>query len=348
MTESKKEKIKNFDPNSYATDDSNIFGLPFSAEESDVVLIPVPWEVTVSYSTGTASGPQAILDASKQVDLFSLSVPNAWKKGIYMTDIPTDIAKKSKSLRKKSEKYLDELFAGKVSEKGKEILKEINKECHKLNEKVKEQCGYWLDRNKVVGLVGGDHSTPLGFIQALSERHESFSILQIDAHADLRNAYEGFAYSHASIMYNAKQIKQVSNLIQVGIRDLCEAEYKIIGKSRDHIITFYNEFIMNQKMEGNHWKNITDTIINHLGDKVYISFDIDGLDPKYCPNTGTPVPGGLEFNEAVYLIRKVAESGRTIIGFDLNEVAPGKDEWDANVGARMLFEMCNWAAISQK
>jgi agmatinase len=344
----KKEKIKKFDPNGFATEDTNIFGLPFNAEESDIILIPVPWEVTVSYGSGTAKGPKAIMEASKQVDLFHLYIQDAWKKGIFMEEFPEDLFKKSNQLRKKAEKYLDALFEGNLTKKQKDILKEINEECHKMNERVRKKCLEWLDKGKMVGLVGGDHSTPLGFIHALAERHNSFSILQIDAHADLRNAYEGFTYSHASVMFNATQIKQVKNLVQVGVRDLCEFEYKKIANSREHIINFHNEFLMTEKFTGKSWRYITDNIINHLGDKVYISFDIDGLDPKYCPNTGTPVPGGLEFNEAVYLIRKIADSGREIIGFDLNEVAPGDDEWDANVGARLLYELCNWMAASKK
>jgi agmatinase len=201
-------------------------------------------------------------------------------------------------------------------------------------------------RIKIVGLVGGDHSTPLGFMEALAERYSDFGILQFDAHCDLREAYEGFEYSHASIMYNALKIPQVKKLVQVGIRDWCEAENEIINNSKGRVKTFF-DYVMKRKMyEGESWRGICSEIISHLPRHIYISFDIDGLDPKLCPNTGTPVPGGLEFEQAVYLISQVAASGKKIIGFDLNEVAPGDSEWNGNVGARLLYKMCNLTAVS--
>jgi agmatinase len=198
----------------------------------------------------------------------------------------------------------------------------------------------------MVGLLGGDHSTPLGFLRALSEKYERFGILQIDAHADLRKAYEGFTYSHASIMYNALKLPSVSRLIQVGIRDFCEEEQDVINRSRGRISTFFDEDLKAWRYKGETWDALCNSIIKELPANVYISFDIDGLDPKLCPNTGTPVAGGLEFQEAIYLIKKVAQS-RKIIGFDLCEVAPGQNDWDANVGARLLYNLCNWMAVSQ-
>jgi len=198
-----------------------------------------------------------------------------------------------------------------------------------------------IDSKKLPALLGGDHSTPLGFMEALADQHKSFGILQIDAHCDLRNAFEGFTYSHASIMYNALQIKQVERLVQVGIRDYCEEEMKLIESSNNRVVTFFDADLKNFSYNGMTWQKQCELIVKQLPQKVYISFDIDGLLPNLCPNTGTPVPGGLEFQQAVYLLNAVVESGRKIIGFDLNEVAPGKDEWDANVGARMLFCLCH-------
>jgi agmatinase len=198
----------------------------------------------------------------------------------------------------------------------------------------------------MVGLLGGDHSTPLGFLRALSEQHNRFGILQIDAHADLRKAYEGFTYSHASIMYNALKLPAVGRLVQVGIRDICEEEVNVINRSMGRVVTFFDEDLKDKKISGTPWSALCDTIIQHLPQQVYISFDIDGLDPKLCPNTGTPVAGGLEFQEAVFLIKKVVDAGKTIIGFDLSEVAAGPSDWDANVGARLLFQLCNWMAVS--
>lgn len=348
MEQSKAAKIRQFNPNDLANENSNIFGLPFHAEESDTILIPVPWEVTVSYGAGTAKGPQVIMEASKQVDLFHLSVRDGWKQGIFMDDIPHDILKTSKKYRKKAEKIIDALSEGPLSEEMKALQEEINQQSKSLNAYVKAKSEKYLQQNKNVGLVGGDHSTPLGFIKAVAEKHKDISVLQIDAHADLRNAYEGFTYSHASIMYNVlKEIPQVKKLVQVGIRDFCEEEFELIQSEPKRIQCFFYEHMAQDKFNGKTWDTQCKEIISKLSKKVYISFDIDGLDPKYCPNTGTPVPGGLEFHEAVYLIRKIVESGKQIVGFDLNEVGDSEDEWDANVGARMLFELCHWSAVSK-
>lgn len=345
---SKENKIKDFDPNSVASGEGNIFGLPFTTDEAEIVLIPVPWDVTVSYKDGASQGPQAIYDASAQVDLFDPLVKDSWKIGVAMEDISKDIAKKNSVMRKKSSQYIGNLEKGADYEAAsmKKIRKEINAGCTDLKYFVKKAAQKYLSKNKFVGLVGGDHSTPLGFIEALAEKYESFGILQLDAHCDLRKAYEGFEYSHASIMYNALKIKQVKKLVQVGIRDWCEEENNYINESRGRVKTFFDHQIKDQMYRSRSWVSICAEIAQELPKHVYISFDIDGLDPKLCPDTGTPVPGGMEFGEAALLIEMVARSGKKIIGFDLNEVAPGKDEWNGNVGARMLFKMCNIAAVS--
>jgi agmatinase len=114
------------------------------------------------------------------------------------------------------------------------------------------------------------------------------------------------------------------------------------------VAIFYDSFLKEGMNDGKSWKKQCKKIVAQLPQKVYISFDIDGLDPKLCPGTGTPVPGGLEFDQAVYLLKALVRSGREIIGFDLVEVAPGESEWNGNVGARLLYKLCNWMAVSQK
>ena len=346
---SKQEKINDFDPNGLGNANNNIYGLPFTIEEAEVVIIPVPWEVTVSYSTGTALGPQAIFDASFQVDLFDPKIKDAWKIGVAMESVSDDIASISESNRRKAENYITLLEEGENPEtnhKMNETLVAINAECVKLNNWVKNKALDYLNKNKIIALLGGDHSTPFGLMQALAEKHESFAILQIDAHADLRDAYEGFEFSHASIMYNALKIPQVSKLVQVGIRDYCEEEYDLIQNSNGRIITFFDRDIKNQQYEGTSWSSICNKIIEALPNHIYLSFDIDGLDPKLCPNTGTPVPGGFEFEQILSLIEKIVDAGKCIIAFDLNEVTPGGNEWDANVGARLMYRIVNLTAKS--
>ena len=345
---SKESKINGFDPNSVASGEGNVFGLPFTTDEASIVLIPVPWDVTVSYKDGASKGPQAIYDASVQVDLFDPLVKDSWKTGVVMEEISKVMLKKNALMRKKASKYIRDIEKGVSADAAamKKIRKEVNAACTDLKYFVKKSALKHLNKNKLVGLVGGDHSTPLGFIEALAEKHTSFGILQLDAHCDLRKAYEGFEYSHASIMYNALKIPQVKKLVQVGIRDWCEEENDLIHSSKGRIRTFFDFQIKDQLYRSRSWAAICSDIVQELPKHVYISFDIDGLDPKLCPNTGTPVPGGLEFEQAVFLFEMLARSGKKIIGFDLNEVAPGKGEWDGNVGARMLFKMCNLAAVS--
>ncbi|GIV26563.1 MAG: agmatinase [Bacteroidia bacterium] len=346
----KEGKIKKFNPNDSAIYDG-IFGLPFNADESETIIIPVPWEVTVSYHSGTAKGPEAILEASYQVDLFDPFLKDAWKAGIFMEKIPSDILKKNNLFRKKTEQYIKIIDKHtKVAEKQrKKLANEINKACEWLNKKVYQQTIRYLNQNKLVVVLGGDHSTPFGFIKAVAEKYNNFSLLQIDAHADLRNAYQGFTYSHASIMYNViQQIENVEKLVQVGIRDYCEEEYQMI-QTHSKISTFFDKDIKHDLYRGDSWDRICNRIVSQLSEDVYISFDIDGLDPKLCPNTGTPVAGGFEVEQVLYLFEKIVLSGRKIIAFDLNEVAPAKNsDWDANVAARLLYRLINIAQRSWK
>jgi agmatinase len=143
-------------------------------------------------------------------------------------------------------------------------------------------------------------------------------------------------------MYNAlTEIPELERLVQVGIRDYSEGELEYIENSNNRVVTYFDRDIKERQYEGETWKKIVDEIVDQLPQQVYISFDIDGLDPKLCPNTGTPVQGGFEAEQIFYLFRKVLESGRKLIGFDLNEVGVGENSGDANVGARVLFKLCN-------
>lgn len=342
---------KDFNPNTVGIK-GTLFGLPYSIEEAKIVVIPVPWDVTVSYGAGTSDGPQAILEASSQLDYEQPDLSDAWKIGVAMTDIPEVWYSLGKQLRVKSEQYISWLEEGSnpVLAKEMELIRdEINKECAQLMEYVEQECQYWQEKGKLTVLLGGDHSTPLGHIRSLSQKYSGLGILQIDAHADLRIAYEGFEYSHASIMYNAVQDKKIGKLVQVGIRDYCEQEANYVKNSDGRIVSFYDQNIKEQQYAGKSWESICEEIVSHLPEHIYLSFDIDGLDPKLCPNTGTPVPGGFEFEQVMFLLKKVVQSGKKIVGADLNEVSPalGMDEWDANVGARVLYRMINLMALSQ-
>jgi agmatinase len=347
---SRADKVRDFDPNSPGDPNSSLFGLPFDTAEAQLIVLPVPWDVTVSYKDGASRGPDAVLQASVQVDLFDPSVPDAWKLGLAMDEISDEVRAVASRLREDAKAYITAITTGidPLSLAATENIRlAVNEGSAWLNTWVETRCRHWLDQGKLVALLGGDHSTPFGMLKALASRHASFGILQIDAHADLRDAYEGFHFSHASIMRNALTIPQVSRLVQVGIRDYCQEEADVIAANPDRIATFFDRDLKHAQYRGATWDQQVHNIIGRLPSHVYISVDIDGLDPKLCPNTGTPVAGGLEFEQAIYLIETVARSGRTIIGCDLNEVAPGDgSEWDANVGARMLYRMCNLMALA--
>ena len=341
----KQEKIKNFDPSQPGLADESIFGLPFTADESEIIIIPVPWEVTVSYGAGASDGPEAILEASFQVDLHHQEFPDLWKLGMYL-----DLTEQTEKWAKDSIKYkglaqpiITALESGEVIESMPALQSDLNKinlVCKELKNEVKERALYWIKKGKKVVLIGGDHSTPLGYYEALATLYDNFGILHLDAHMDLRIAYEGFQYSHASIMYNALQIPQITKIVQVGIRDFCKQEVETVFSEGNRVIVHTDMDLKAATFQGMHWEKQCEQIIVTLPENVVISFDIDALYSWYCPNTGTPVPGGISFEQATYLLSKLADSGKKIIGFDLVEVAPGNDDWDGNVGARMLYHMC--------
>lgn len=337
--------LSEFDVNSAGNPNNNIFGLPFTEDDARLILFPIPWEVTVSSGAGTARSTEQLFKASLQVDIFDLDVPDAWKQGYFMLDVNKKILMKSDDLRKEAELYIDFTSKGNKVAENKFMcrsLKEINEGGVFMNNWVYEQTKNLLDENKLIGLLGGDHSTPFGYIKALAEKHGEFGVLQIDAHCDLRKSFEDFRYSHASIMYNVlEEIPQVNKLVQIGIRDFCEEEYQYIKNSNGKVVTFFDEHIKQRLFEGETWKQIVEDVVNALPEKVYLSFDIDGLDPKLCPNTGTPVPGGFEVEQVLYLLRTLISKGKKLIGFDLVEVGVGENCIDANVAARILWKLCN-------
>ncbi|MBR5850871.1 MAG: agmatinase family protein [Alistipes sp.] len=334
-----------FDPNGVGVANGSYFGMPFTPEEASLVLISAPWDVTVSYGAGTAYAPDSLIEASTQLDLYDPAAPNAWQRGIATADIDYTLHELSDRLRNDARRVIAHLEQGGETTDDYVVrkIRRVNEGSEELNRNIHAEASQWLDAGKVVGLVGGDHSTPYGLLAALGERHEHFGVLQIDAHCDLRACYEGFEYSHASIMYNVlRDIPAVERITQVGVRDFSAAELRMAEQS-GRVAQFGDHDLMQAAFDGESWSATCERIVATLPKKVYISFDIDGLDIEYCPNSGAPVPGGLNFNQAVALLKKVADSGRQIIGFDLVEVGAASEERakvDAIVGARMLWKLC--------
>lgn len=347
MPTAKEIALQLMDDSNPPPSDSNIFGTTLELCDAKLVLISVPWEATASYGGGTADGPEAILKASHWLDLFDLTFHRPYRVGIYMLPCDQDIADLNTKIRKQAANIIKKIEQNRVPDP-KEIAL-VNQASDQINSYVYNKSRQLIQNNQIPAVIGGDHSCPYGLIKALSEVYpDGFGILHFDAHHDLRRAFEGFKHSHASIMYNIlEDIPQVTQLTAVGIRDFCEEEWSY-AKTKGKVSSYYAQSIFEREASGESYANIVQEMIQTLPNNVYVSFDIDALDPAFCPHTGTPVPGGLGFQQIIYCLHQLAASGKKIIGFDLCEVTPGDhDEYDANVGARILYKLCGALATSQ-
>lgn len=322
-----------------------LYGLGTAVDDAGVIIVPVPFEATVSYGAGTAGGPGAILSASNQVDLFDLETGRPYAAGIAMLPASPLVVASNAEARAAAETVI---AAGGVESDPALAALAATVDAHS------ESVAAWLDatvtehlaKGKLVGVVGGDHSVAYGSIAAHARHTPGMGILHVDAHADLRSAYEGFRWSHASIFANVRDHLDVGAVVGVGYRDLAESEHRILeGDPLFH--PFYDPWLRSRLQEGTPWAEVVADVVSRLPQQVYVSFDVDGLDPALCPHTGTPVPGGLSFPEATSLLKAVVQTGREIVGFDLVEVAPGPDDWDANVGARLLYKLIGFSLLSR-
>ncbi|MDE0152133.1 MAG: agmatinase family protein [Bdellovibrionales bacterium] len=311
-----------------------IFGQSCSYEKSRLILLGAPWEVTVSYASGTVHGPKWIQQASSQLDFFDpQNKNNPSNEGIYFHYLS--------HLKNQNDKFRPvALKEGSLKEK-----QDVNQACFQMVQDVRAQVKKVLDDEKLFGLIGGDHSVSEGALLEVGERFQGkFGILHFDAHADMRSAYQGFTHSHASVMHNTLQGKHAPcQLVQVGIRDLCKEEFeKIQGDSRIHC--FFDHDIKKRLFEGKSWSEIVSDILKKLPEQIYISLDVDALSWEYAPHTGCPVPGGLSFDQMSYLIQQLGVSKKKIVGFDVVETArpPSHNfgEWDGNVSARLIYKLC--------
>lgn len=332
-----------FDPDGPAAD--GLFGLPHTPQEAQVHVLQIPFDATTSYRKGAGLAPAAVLAASAQVDLYDVATGRPYEAGICL--LPADPA--VLELGAEATELVDALRSGGAPSAG-ERVDAIGDE---LNARTHARAAASLDEGKLVALLGGDHSVPFGAIEACAERHPGMGILHVDAHADLRRAYEGFRWSHASILYNVtERIGGVARLLQVGLRDLCEEETRRIQASEGRIQVVYDHDWARARLEGRSLPELVREAIACLPEAVYVTFDVDGLDPSLCPSTGTPVPGGLRWDEAMLWLEELSRSGRRVVGLDLCEVSPGPEGdpeglgWDAAVGARLLYRLIGYALRS--
>lgn len=316
-----------------------------------MVVLPVPFEATTSYGGGASRAPLGILEASGQVDLYDRETGRPYEAGIAMLPQSRRVTGWNREAKTLAAAIIR--VGGRIERNARlaRALARVNAIGALLNDWVRKETESLLDKGKTVVVLGGDHSAPFGAIDAYAARYPGLGILHIDAHCDLREAYEGFTWSHASIFYNVlEHVPGVSRLVQVGVRDMGSREEAFIQQSKGRVVLHHDAELSQRMAGGAPWAALVEEIIEDLPRCVYVSFDIDGLDPTLCPNTGTPVPGGLSFHQATSLMLGIARSGRTIVGADLCEVSlgarPGGGEWDANVGARILYKLIGAIVLS--
>lgn len=292
--------------------DKNFLGLEeqhSALETSAIAIVQAPYEHTVSYGGGTRRGPAAILEASHYVEFLDEEFGReiAIDKGIATIAAPD--------------------FGSAVDEEALGIIE--------------RQVSTLLEEEKFVVTLGGEHTVSHAPIRAYFERFPGMTVLQIDAHSDLRETYEGSPWSHACVMSRVLEFLPPERLVQTGIRAQSLEEHERI--KRDGIQTFFG-WEIRQGVYGRSWK---ERVLDACGEEVYITFDIDGLDPSIMPATGTPEPGGLFWDETIQLLKMIGRH-RHIIGFDLVELAPVKGSSGPDfLAAKLVSKMLNAAFIGR-
>jgi agmatinase len=328
--------MSGFDPDAAAAPGSGIFGLDHIEAEAAIVLVPVPFAATVSYGGGAERGPDAVLAASRQVDLYDWHYGRVYDGGIHLLAADPRLWPAHERARGIA---ADVIARGGV-EPGSIESQDVDAAGALVNDVVGAETARILRAGRIPGILGGDHSVPFGAIAAAAAHVEHLGILHFDAHADLRPAYEGFRWSHASIMHNVLALcPGVCRLVQLGIRDYGEGERRAIEASDGRVVTHIDAEWQRRRFAGACFDELVDEALAALPERVWVSFDIDGLDPTLCPNTGTPVPGGQRFAAAPHVLARLAASGRRRVGFERGEGAPGGGAGtaaagDANLGAR--------------
>lgn len=348
-----------FDPDAPADASGGLFGLSHGPGEARVRVLGVPFDATTSYRRGAARGPEAILRASHQVDLLDLQQQGwpggdgrPWQAGIHL-ELDAEVAAWNDEVAPAAAAIHE--VGGRVGDDPalQAAIDRIDELGTRLNERVRRWTAEQLSAGRVPVVLGGDHSVPFGAIQAAAAHRPGLGLLHVDAHADLRPAYEGFRWSHASILHNLLEgCPELGEVLSVGLRDLGEVEVRRI-ESEPRVQAVLGHDWGQARCRGENLASRVARELECLPREVWVTFDIDGLEPSWCPGTGTPVPGGLTWDEALLWLGALVESGRRIVGLDLCEVSPGagepaeEDSWDAIVGARLLYKLIGAAVASQ-
>jgi agmatinase len=281
----------------------NYAGIPqefAQLEKAKVVLIPVPYDGTSTWGKGADKGPEAFLQASENMEVYDIeTATEVYRQGIYLAD---PVAEKSSP-------------------------EALVKAVHSVTKD-------YIKRNKFVTLVGGEHSLSIGSIRAFNECFDNLTVLQIDAHADLRESYNGSRFNHACALYEASQN---TNLIQVGIRSMDALENTVMDAEKT--------FFAHDMAKDDYWG---DKVIDLMGDNVFITFDLDALDPSIMPSTGTPEPGGLFWYETLEFLRQVFEE-KNVVGFDLVELCPNPHNPSSDfLAAKLYYKMLSYKFMDEE
>ena len=268
-------------------------------EKSKIILIPVPYDGTSTWGKGADKGPEAFLEASENMEMYDIETDSeVYRQGIHLTDPITENSSPQAMVN----------------------------EVHNITKD-------FIKRNKFVTLIGGEHSLSIGSIRAFNECFDNLTVLQIDAHADLRESYKGSKYNHACSVYEANQ---TTNLVQVGIRSLDVIEKTLIDEDK----TFFAHDMVNDE----YWM---DKVIETMTDNVFITFDLDALDPSIMPSTGTPEPGGLFWYETLDFLKQVFEY-KNVVGFDIVELCPNKNDKSSDfLAAKLYYKMLSYKFAGQ-
>ncbi len=263
-------------------------------ESAEIVIIPVPYDGTSTYGKGADKGPDAIFDASENMELYDIETDSeVYKKGVFIAPTVTE-------------------------DSSPEAM------CDAVQSSVAE----YINAGKFVGVLGGEHSISIGSIKAFKEKYDDLTVLQLDAHSDLRPEYHGSACNHACAMHLASK---TTNLVQVGIRSMDSVELPFLN--RENLFTSY------EIRSNSNWQ--TD-VVNSLGKNVYITIDLDAFDPSIMPSTGTPEPGGLLWNETLDLLKMVFKRSN-VVGFDINELAPTEGNSAPDfMAAKLLYKLISY------
>ena len=323
-----------------------LFGKPSAFDTAQLVVLPVPYALTVSDRTGTNLAPKAIADVSTQIDYGMFGVTAPWNLQVHL--LPTVWENRHLQPEALQAYYRDiEADTPAVEDKYAKVLTLACAQSAILVRFVRRQVHALLQQDKVPILLGGEHSVSLGAIQALNAQYPKLGVLQIDAHMDLHPTYAGMTHTHACVMHQVLQTTRAS-ITQVGIRAFAPDEAEVAQVYADRLSIFYQGALDQARFTGTPWQTSCDAIIATLPEQVYLTLDIDGLALSTSFSTGTPVPNGLSYGALCYLLRQLVVQGRKIVGLDLVEVVPTADGTAQRVAANLLYHLCVWAACSRK